>query len=78
MKMNTILGALTASLIGFLTGMIALLQQTGVNSLADVNSLAWIILAVGSAISFLKDFQAISVRRLINGATGTGDGGGKL
>ena len=58
--------------------MLALLQTPGVASVGDIGQIAWIVLAVGALISFLKDFQSISTRRLINKVTGTGDGGGSL
>lgn len=77
-KLNTIIGALVAALILFLTGMLALLQTPGVASVGDIGQIAWIVLAVGALISFLKDFQSISTRRLINKVTGTGDGGGSV
>ncbi len=77
-KLNTIIGALVAALILFLTGMLALLQTPGVASVGDIGQIAWIVLAVGALISFLKDFQSISTRRLINKVTGTGDGGGSI
>ena len=77
-KMNTIIGALVAALILFLTGTLALLQTEGVSSVGDIGQIAWIVLAVGALISFLKDFQSISARRLINKMTATGDGGGSI
>ena len=77
-KLNTIIGALVAALILFLTGMLALLQTPGVASVGDIGQIAWIVLAVGALVSFLKDFQSISTRRLINKVTGTGDGGGSV
>ena len=77
-KLNTIIGALVAALILFLTGMLALLQTPGVASVGDIGQIAWIVLSVGALISFLKDFQSISTRRLINKVTGTGDGGGSV
>jgi hypothetical protein len=63
--MNTIVGALVATIIAMLTAALALL-----------NGLQWVILLIGGAITFFKDFQAISARRLVNKVTGTGDGGG--
>ncbi len=77
-KLNTILGASVAALILFLTRMLALLQTPGVESVGDIGQIAWVVLAVGALISFLKDFQSISTRRLINKVTGTGDGGGSI
>lgn len=75
MNVNTIVGALVAALILFFTGMLALLQTEGIETISDIGQIAWIVLSVGALISFLKDYQAISARRLINKITGTGDGG---
>jgi hypothetical protein len=78
MNVNTLVGALIAALILFFTGMLALLQTEGIQSASDIGQIAWIVLGVGALISFLKDYQAISARRLINKITGTGDGGGTV
>lgn len=78
MNVNTLLGALIAALILFFTGMLALLQTEGIQSVSDINQIAWIVLIVGALIGFLKDYQAISARRLINKITGSGDGGGTV
>lgn len=77
-NLNTIIGALIAAAIGFFTGMLALLQQEGVQALSDIGEIAWIVLVVGALISFLKDYQAIATRRAINKVTKTGDGGGDI
>ena len=76
--MNTILGALIATIIALLTASLALLSGAGSTSLSDISGLQWTILLVGGAITFFKDFQAISARRLVNKVTGTGDGGGTV
>ena len=76
--MNTILGALIATIIALLTASLALLSGAGITSLSDISGLQWTILLVGGAITFFKDFQAISARRLVNKVTGTGDGGGTV
>lgn len=78
MNVNTIVGALVAALILFFTGMLALLQTEGIEVVSDIGQIAWIVLSIGALISFLKDYQAISARRLINKITGTGDGGGTV
>lgn len=69
MKAETILGAFIAALIGFGTGLLALLQQPDA-TVSGITQTAWVVLAVGSAISFLKDFQAISTRRALTKVTG--------
>jgi len=78
MNLNTLVGAVIAALILFFTGMLALLQTEGVESISDIGQIPWIVLGVGSLVSFLKDYQAISTRRLVNKITGSGDGGGVL
>ena len=76
--MNTIIGALIATLIAVATAALALLSGAGVTSLSDISGLQWTILLIGGAITFGKDFQAISARRLVNKVTGSGDGGGTV
>ena len=76
--MNTILGAVSATFIALLTAALVLLSGEGVTSLSDVTGLQWTILAIGGGLTFFKDLQAISARRLINKVTGSGDGGGTL
>lgn len=73
--MNTITGAFVAMVIAILTAALALLSGESITSLGDISALQWTILGIGGAITFFKDFQAISARRLINKVTGTGDGG---
>ena len=75
---NVILGALIAAIISGLTASLALLTGEGVMSLSDISTLQWVIVIIGVAITFLKDFQAISTRRLINKVTKSGDGGGTV
>jgi hypothetical protein len=76
--MNTIIGALMATVIALLTAALALLSGPEITSLGDITGLQWTILLVGGAITFGKDFQAISARRLVNKVTGSGDGGGTV
>ena len=73
--MNTIIGALIATIIAMATAALALLSGANVTSLGDISGLQWTILLIGGLITFGKDFQAISARRLVNKVTGTGDGG---
>lgn len=76
--MNTIIGAFIATLIAIATAALALLSGAGVTSLGDISGLQWTILFIGGLITFGKDFQAISTRRLVNRVTGSGDGGGAV
>lgn len=74
--MNSIIGAVIAAIIAIATGALALLTATNVESLGDITQIQWIVLGVGGLITFLKDWQAISVRRGINTVTKAGEGGG--
>ena len=76
--MNTIIGAAVATLIALLTASLALLSGEGVTSLGDISGLQWTILLIGGSITFFKDLQAISARRLVNKVTNSGDGGGSI
>ncbi len=73
--MNTTIGAFIATLIAMATAALALLSGPDITSLSDISGLQWTILLIGGLITFGKDFQAISARRLVNKVTGTGDGG---
>jgi hypothetical protein len=76
--MNTIVGALVAMIIAMLTAALALMSGEEVTQLSDISTLQWTILIIGGLITFFKDFQAITTRRLVNKVTGTGDGGGTV
>lgn len=78
MNVNTITGALIAAVITGLTAALALLQGEGVTQLSDISQIQWVVLGIGVALAFFKDYQAISTRRLVNKVTGTGDGGGSV
>ena len=69
---ETVIGAFIAALILFFTAVLALLTQEGVNSLGDIGQIPWIVAGLGALISFLKDYQALSTRKLIASITGSG------
>jgi len=60
------------------TAALALVSGAGITSLGDISGLQWTILLIGGLITFGKDFQAITARRLVNKVTGSGDGGGTV
>ena len=64
MKVETVSAAAVAALIGFLTALLALFQQESVTGIADIAENAWWVMGLGAALSFLKDYQSISSRRL--------------
>jgi len=76
--MNALIGAAIAALIAIGTGAVALLTGTNVEAFADISPIQWTVLVIGGLLTFLKDWQAISARRVINKVTGTGDGGGAI
>jgi heme/copper-type cytochrome/quinol oxidase subunit 1 len=76
--MNTIVGALIAALIGFGNALLALFMNDPELTFAQINQAAWVGLLVGAIVQFLKDYQAISTRRLVNKVTSSGDGGGTI
>lgn len=76
--MNTILGAFIAVLIGFGNALLALYMNDPNLTFGMITQAAWVGMIVGASVQFLKDYQAISTRRLVNKITGTGDGGGTI
>ncbi len=76
--MNVFIGALVAALILFLSSMVTLFTNDPTLEFDTISTAVWVSIAGGAAIAFLKDFQAITTRRLINKATGSGDGGGSI
>jgi len=73
--MNTIVGALIAALILFGSSVVTLFTQDPTLTFADLTTSAWVSLVGGAAVAFLKDYQALTTRRLVNKVTGSGDGG---
>ena len=69
MKSETVIGALIAAVIGVGTAFLALMNQEGVAVVGDISQKAWIVLGVGGALAFLKDFQAITTRRVLQTMT---------
>ena len=78
MSVNTLIGALIAALILFGTNLMTLFAENPELTFADIKTSAWVSIIVGALVAFLKDYQAISTRRLVNKVTGTGDGGGTV
>lgn len=73
MKIETIGGAAIAALILFVTGFLAVFQQDDIASISDINEATWWVLGAGVALSFLKDYQALTVRRGLANVTGSGN-----
>ena len=75
MNVNTIVGALIAAAILFGTNLMTLFAENPELTFGDIKQSAWVSIIVGALIAFLKDYQALSTRRLVNKVTGSGDGG---
>ncbi len=78
MNTNTIVGALIAALILFISTVVTLFTNNPDLTFAQLSTATWVSLLGGAAVAFFKDYQAISTRRLVNKVTGSGDGGGTL
>jgi hypothetical protein len=76
--MNQLIGALIAALILFLSSMVTLFTNDPALEFNVIPTAVWVSIGGGAAIAFLKDYQAITTRRLINKATRSGDGGGAV
>ncbi len=73
--MNTLIGAAIAAAILFGSSMVTLFTSNPDLTFADLTTATWVSLVGGAAIAFLKDYQALTTRRLVNKVTGSGDGG---
>ena len=78
MNVNTLVGALIAALILFISTVVTLFTNNPDLTFAQLSTATWVSLLGGAAVAFFKDYQAISTRRLVNKVTGSGDGGGTL
>ena len=73
MKASTVLGALIAALILFISNIMTLFQQDPNLTFGAITQAAWVSVVGGSLLAGLKDYQALSTRRVINKLTGNGD-----
>ena len=78
MAVNTVIGAVIAMLINLITAFVALFTNDATLTVGMILQSTWIVMLGGAIVSFLKDYQAISTRRVVNKVTGTGDGGGTV
>lgn len=75
MNVNTLVGALIAALILFGSSVVTLFTNDPTLTFAQLGTATWVSLIGGAGIAFLKDYQALTTRRLVNKVTGSGDGG---
>ena len=76
--MNTLIGALVAALVLFMSSMVTLFTNDPTLEFSQISTAVWVSIVGGAAVAFLKDYQSLSTRRVINNFTGTGDGGGDI
>lgn len=74
-NVNTITGAVIAALISFFNAILALFLNNPEFTFAMITQAAWVGIIVGTVVQFLKDYQALSTRRLVDKVTKSGDGG---
>ncbi len=73
--MNTLVGAVIAALILFGSSLVTLFTSNPDLTFGQISTAAWVSLLGGAALAFLKDYQSLTTRRLVNKVTGSGDGG---
>ena len=73
--MNVILGALISALILLVSSIVALFVANPSLEFSGITQATWVVVGGGAVIAFLKGTQSQTVRRLINRATKSGDGG---
>lgn len=78
MNINTIISALIAAAILFISNITTLFQENPELTFEMIKQSTWVSIVGGAVVAFLKDYQTISTRRLVNKVTKTGDGGGTV
>jgi len=76
--MNVILGALISAAIPFIGGVMLLFSADASLEFSDILTASWVTLCGTALVAFLKGTQSLTVRRVINKVTNTGDGGGTI
>lgn len=75
---NTIIGALIAAAILFLSSLVTLFVENSELTFGMIKQATWVAMIGGAVVQFLKDYYAITTRRLVNKVTNSGDGGGEV
>lgn len=78
MNLNSFIGALVAALILFISSIVTLFAENPELTFGAIKQASWVSIVGGAAVAFLKDYQAISARRIVNKFTKTGKGGGEV
>lgn len=70
MKIETIVGAVVAALILFISSITTLFTENPELTFMQIKEATWVSIIGGALVAFLKDYQAISSRRLVSKLTG--------
>ena len=71
MKLETVLGAVIAAFILFISSMVTLFTENPELTFAAIKQSTWVAVVGGTLVAFLKDFNAINIRRMISTPTGS-------
>lgn len=66
---NTIIGALIAALILFISSIVTLFTENPDLTFEAIRQSTWVSIIGGAVVAFLKDYQALSTRRLVSKVT---------
>lgn len=67
---STIVGALVAALIFFVGNMVTLFAENPELTFGAIKQATWVSVAGGALVQFLKDYQAVWTRNVIDRAAG--------
>ena len=73
MKIETIGGAGVAALILLVSNIVTLFTENSDLTFGAISQATWVVMIGGAVVAFLKDYQAVSTRRVIGKLTGNGD-----
>lgn len=73
MSIETIGGAIVAALILFVSSIVTLFVSDPELTFGSLSQATWVSVVGGALVAFLKDYQAVSTRRVIGKLTGNGD-----
>jgi hypothetical protein len=75
MNTNTLIGAVVAAAILFVSSMVTLFTNDPYLEFDMISTAVWVSIGGGALVAFLKDYQSITTRRFIAKATKSKDGG---
>ena len=70
MKIETVSGALIAGAILLLSNIVTLFTNDPELTFGSISQATWVVIGGGALVAFLKDYQALSTRKIIGKVTG--------